>query len=57
MIGGAWPSGGARAGQDTADVHAHDEPGIQACDLRGCREAGVGYTFKKVAPRAVHTHS
>lgn len=28
VTGGFWSLGGARAGQDTADVHAHDEPGV-----------------------------
>lgn len=48
--------GGAAGNEDVADVHAHAEPGVQACDLTGCREAGADYLFQKAALRAVHTH-
>ncbi|XP_043433148.1 uncharacterized protein LOC122481530 [Prionailurus bengalensis] len=48
--------GGAAGNEDVAVVHAHAEPGVQACDLTGCREAGADYPFQKAALRAVHTH-
>ncbi|XP_032130215.1 uncharacterized protein LOC116548812 [Sapajus apella] len=50
------PTGGAGASQDAADVHAYDEPGVQARDLRGRGEAGAGHSLQKAAARAVHAH-
>ncbi|XP_045879844.1 mitochondrial-processing peptidase subunit alpha isoform X1 [Meles meles] len=57
VLRGSRPGhGGAGAGQDAAHVHAHDEPGVQACDLRGRGEAGAGHALQEAAARAVRAH-